>query len=151
MTNKSFEKDFVEPVSSLIHDVFDFFDLKDSTFLHPFPKSFPKMDIVIFDDHSELTAIVAGYDKSDIQVSIKDRVLTISGNKSYQDGINGDTEKLRPIKAMVLNEIKRSAFSRSFKLSPKHGSSIEAKINDGVLTVTINHIAETEPMNIPVN
>lgn len=98
--------------------------------------SYPKVDILDYPEKVEIVSEIPGLNKKDIQIEIKDGVLTISGKKS--------SDKKSKEKATYLyRELKHSSFKRSFTLGENlNEENVEAKFQDGILTI---NIAKTEP------
>ena len=79
---------------------------------------------------------MAGYTKNDIDISVQDGVLTITG-KASQHTEHTDSA------VYLLRELKRSAFSRSFKLGDQLDvSDVDAKFDNGLLTITIQKLTK---------
>jgi HSP20 family protein len=111
--------------------------------IDPFSKaSYPKVNVISFNDHVEIEAEIAGYTRDDIEVQIEEDVLSIVGKTSTQSELEEDS-------VYVLRELKRSSFSRSFRLSDQLDSSkIDATFADGVLHLSI---PRKEPTVVKVN
>ena len=99
--------------------------------------SYPKCNVVDFDDRIEIEAAIPGLSKEDVVVEIIEDVLTIKAESNQRESIE-DSQYVR-------REVKRSAFARSFRLGDNLiGDSIEATHRDGILTLSI-------PKEIPTN
>jgi len=105
--------------------------------VEPFGKSsYPKVNVISDNDSVLIEAELAGYTKNDIDIAVQDGVLTVSGKASQHAE---HTDKA----VYLLRELKRSAFSRSFKLGDQLDvSDIDAKFNNGLLTITIQKLAK---------
>jgi HSP20 family protein len=125
--------------------MFDEFARKDfpEFFQHfgaePFGKSaYPKVNVITNDEAVTIEAELAGYKKDEIDIEVKEGVLTISGGTSQ---LNEQTDKV----VYLLRELKRSSFSRSFKLGDQlDASDVDAKFDNGLLTITIQKL-QKEP------
>lgn len=108
---------------------------KSSFGIDPFSKaSYPKVNVLSHEDAIEIQAEIAGYSKEDISVEVEEDVLSIVGKASQ---LNEHTDK----SVYLLRELKRSAFSRSFKLSEQlDANKIDATFKDGLLTLVIPRI-----------
>jgi HSP20 family protein len=83
-----------------------------------------------------IEAELAGYKKDEIDISVQDGVLTISGKASQS---TEQTDKA----VYLLRELKRSAFSRSFKVGDQLDvSDVDAKFNNGLLIITIQKLTK---------
>jgi len=91
--------------------------------------SYPKVNITDFSDKVVITAEVAGLSKEDVDITFKDNVLTISGNKREEEKSEG---------TVVWKELKHSSFKRSFQLSNLLvAEKATAKFNNGILDISI--------------
>jgi HSP20 family protein len=108
--------------------------------IDPFSKAaFPKVNVVSFDDRIEIEAEIAGYNKDDVSVEVEKDVLHIVGKASQ---LNEQTDKC----VYLLRELKRSSFSRSFRLDDQLDTdSIDASFRDGLLTLVIPRKKPVEP------
>ena len=130
---------------STFDKMFDEFARKDfpEFFQHwgaePFGKAaYPKVNVITNDESVVIEAELAGYKKDEIDIEVKEGVLTISGGASQ---LNEQTDKV----VYLLRELKRSSFSRSFKLGDQlNASDVDAKFDNGLLTITIQKL-EKEP------
>ena len=97
-------------------------------------------------DHIYVEAELPGYKKEDVNVTLENQTLTISAQRKseQQQGNGGKGEWL-------LHERSYTQFHRSFTLPPTvDEQSVNAKLNDGVLTITLNKREETKPRRISV-
>ena len=130
---------------STFDKMFDEFARKDfpEFFQHfgaePFGKAaYPKVNVITNDEAVTIEAELAGYKKDEIDIEVKEGVLTISGGASQ---LNEQTDKV----VYLLRELKRSSFSRSFKLGDQlDASEVDAKFDNGLLTITIQKL-QKEP------
>jgi HSP20 family protein len=88
---------------------------------------------VSFENKIEIEAEIAGYTKDNISVQIEDNVLSIVGKASPTEAEDSLTNKV-----YILRELKRSSFSRSFKLNDQlDAEKIDATFKDGLLKLVI--------------
>ena len=90
----------------------------------------PAVDIYESDDSFVATADLPGLKKDDIEVSIEDNVLTVSGERKFEKSEGEGT----------FRRVERSygTFRRSFTLPRGVDSAkVEASFEDGVLTLTL--------------
>jgi len=86
-------------------------------------------------------ADVPGVEEKDLDVSLHNGVLTISGHRASEEKKEGE--------AFALYERQYGSFSRSFSLpDTADGDRVEAKLDAGVLTLTIWKKAEAKPRKI---
>ena len=124
----SFDKLFDDAFRGNFPDVYKSFGIV------PFSKtSYPKVNVVSFDNKIEIEAEIAGYTKDNISVQIEDNVLSIVGKASVTEA-----EEFLANKVYILRELKRSSFSRSFKLNDQlDAEKIDATFKDGLLKLVI--------------
>src|SRR3954452_19356808 len=97
-------------------------------------------------DHFYVEAELPGYKKEDVDITLENQTLTISAERKYENK-QGDGNKGE----LLLHERRYSRFLRSFTLPPTvDEGSVNARLQDGVLTVTINKREETKPRKIKV-
>ena len=90
----------------------------------------PKLDVAETKDKFEIKAEMPGIDEKDIDVSMDDGVLTISGEKK--------TEAESDDKGYWLKECSYGSFSRSIRLPDNIADDkIVAKFNKGVLMIDV--------------
>jgi HSP20 family protein len=99
----------------------------------------------VFETESALTVVleIPGVDKSAVDISIKDDVLTVSGRIDFSK-----YEGLQPI----YTEYNIGNYRRSFALSNKiDQDKISAEIRDGVLTLVLPKAEEAKPRRIKIS
>ena len=104
------------------------------------------VDIREDQDHFYVEAELPGFRKDDIDITLENQTLTIAAER--QD----ESKQAEPKKGELrLHERRYRRFLRSFTLPPTvDEQSVNAKLADGVLTVTINKREETKPRKIQV-
>jgi len=104
----------------------------------------PRVDLVETEASFVLTLDVPGIPKDHLNITVKDHVLTISGERTAPTTDEG-TKRWR-------TERRFGQFERRFTLS-KHVNTegIAADYTDGVLTVTLPKVAEVAPREISIN
>lgn len=103
----------------------------------------PRVDISETDDEYIVRAEVPGVSKDDIKVTIKDNVLTISGEKKQEKEMKNEN----------FHRVERvyGSFSRTFTLpGAVKVDKIEAKFKDGVLTIKLPKVEEAKAKEIEV-
>ena len=104
----------------------------------------PVVDIFEDDDNIVIKADLPGVDKEDVHVDVKDRVLTLSGERSSEKEVK---EEKYYRKERTLGKFQRS-FSLSADVDP---DKIKAEFKDGVLKVEIPKPEENKPRKIAVH
>ena len=103
----------------------------------------PSVDISETDDVFEVRAELPGVVKEDLHVSVKDNLLTLSGEKR-QEKVD-DTQNYRRV------ERRYGSFQRRFTLPREVATNeIKAEFSDGVLTLSIPKPEAVKPTEIPV-
>ena len=88
-----------------------------------------------------LKADVPGVAEAELDIAVHNNVLTISGTRRAEERNEGDS--------FALYERQYGSFSRSFSLpETADGERVEAKLDAGVLTLTIWKRAEAKPRKI---
>lgn len=103
----------------------------------------PMVDISETDDEYIVRAEVPGVSKDDLKITIKDNILTISGEKKQE----------KETKSENFHRIERvyGSFTRTFTLpGAVKVDKVEAKFKDGVLTIKLPKVEETKAKEIEV-
>ena len=103
--------------------------------------SYPKVDVIDYDDKVTIIAEIPNLNKDQLIVEVEDRILTICGSKHIP---NEDKGKY------IKRELKHSAFRRSFELGDKLSDQVEAMFDNGVLTVDIPKVKPKKPTKTKV-
>ena len=104
----------------------------------------PVVDIYDNDDTIVIKAELPGMDKKDIDIDVKDNVLTIKGERSYDNEVKEKNYHRR--------ERSFGAFRRSFRLPADiDANKIKAGYKDGVLKIDIPKPEEQKPKKITVH
>jgi HSP20 family protein len=86
-------------------------------------------------------ADLPGVAEGDIDIAVHNNVLSVAGSRSAEERKDGE--------AYALYERQFGSFTRSFQLPElADGERIEAKLENGVLTLTIGKKAEAKPRKI---
>jgi HSP20 family protein len=96
-------------------------------------------------DHIYVDAELPGFKKDEVEVSLENQTLTISAERKSQrkEGNGGQ---------MLLQERTYHRFLRSFTLPPTvNEQKVDAKLNEGVLSIVLDKREETKPRKITVN
>lgn len=130
---------FISTFDKMFDDIArtSFPELYQNLGVEPFGKSsYPKVNVISDNDSVVIEAELAGYKKEDIDISVQDGVLTLSGKASQHTEY---TDKA----VYLLRELKRSVFSRSFKLGDQLDvSDVNAKFDNGLLTISIQKLTK---------
>ncbi len=103
----------------------------------------PSVDISETDNGFEVRAELPGVAKDDLSVSVKDNLLTLSGEKRQEN--SEDTQNFRRVERHYGN------FQRRFTLpSDVVADDIKADYTDGVLTLSIPKPEAAQPTEVPI-
>ena len=120
-----FDKIFDQMVQS------QFPEITKSVGVNPYAGSaYPKVNVYEYEDKVGIIAEIPGLNKKQLEVSVEEGVLTISGDKhsSFED--KGAT--------VLRRELKQSSFRRQFELGDElDGDNISADFKDGILSVSV--------------
>jgi HSP20 family protein len=95
-------------------------------------------------DHIYVEAELPGFRKDDVEITLENQTLTISAERKTEQKNDDKTDWL-------LHERSYTRFLRSFTLPPTvNESTVNAKLQDGILTVTLNKREESKPRKIAV-
>jgi HSP20 family protein len=95
-------------------------------------------------DHIYVDAELPGFKKDEIDVTLENQTLSITAERKNERNGNGNG-------GYLLRERRYTRFQRSFTLPPTvDEQTVNAKLNDGVLTITLNKREETKPRKINV-
>jgi HSP20 family protein len=103
----------------------------------------PAFEVKETNDAFILRADLPGVVDKDLDISLHNNVLTVSGSRSAEERKEGET--------YALYERQFGSFSRGFSLpDTADGEKIDAKLDAGVLTLTIGKRVEAKPRKIAV-
>ena len=133
--------DFLTPFDKMFDQIVStqFPEITKSVGVKPYQGSaYPKVNVYEYDDKVGIVAEIPGLDKKQLEVSVEEGVLTISGDKHSTFESDG---------AKVLRrELKQSSFKRQFELGELlDGDNISANFKDGSLTVSVPKLEPEEP------
>lgn len=101
----------------------------------------PTFEVKETNDSFVVKADMPGVEEKDVDVSLHNGVLSITGTRTSETRNEGD--------AYYVQERQYGSFSRSFGLPDTADSEkVEAQLTNGVLTVTIGKRAEAKPRKI---
>ena len=104
----------------------------------------PAVDLYEKDDHFVIKAELPGVDKKDIAIDLKDRVLTLSGERSYENEVKEENYYRR--------ERSYGKFQRVFTLPADVDSDkIKADFNDGLLQIEVPKPEEQKPKKVTIH
>ena len=103
----------------------------------------PAFEVKETTDSYVLRADVPGVEEKDLDVAVHNGVLTVSGSRSAEERKHGES--------YALYERQYGSFTRSFSLpETADGERIEAKLDAGVLTLTVAKKVEAKPRKITI-
>jgi HSP20 family protein len=96
-------------------------------------------------DHLYIEADLPGFNKDEVNVMLENQTLTIAAEHK-------DEKREQKKGDWLLNERRYSRFLRSFTLPPTvDDSKVDARLENGVLRITLNKKEETKPRKIQVS
>lgn len=106
------------------------------------------VDIREDQDHFYVEAELPGFKKDDVDITLENQTLTIAAERREESKQGEPANK----GDLLLHERRYSRFLRSFTLPPTvDEQTVNAKLVDGVLTITLNKREETKPRKISVS
>jgi molecular chaperone IbpA len=103
---------------------------------------YPPHNVVREEDNNKyvIEMAVAGFKKKDIEIEVKEHILTINGNR----------DKRREAEAYVHKGISARKFNKSFRLS-EYTEVTGADLTDGILTVNLEVVLPKEKQPRKIN
>lgn len=103
----------------------------------------PAVDISETENEFTLSAELPGMTKGDIELTIKDNVLTLKGEKKLQnEKKDGD---------VYLSERCYGSFQRSFNLSNRvDANKVKAEFTNGILNIHLPKVEEAKPKSVEI-
>jgi HSP20 family protein len=112
-------------------------------FTRPASAFAPAFEVKETTDSFVVKADLPGVTDGDLDINVHNNVLTVTGSRQAEERKDGES--------YTLYERQFGSFSRSFSLPDMaDGERIEAKLDAGVLTLTIGKKAEAKPRKIAV-
>ncbi len=103
----------------------------------------PALDVEEDEESFTLHVELPGVDPDDVEVSLEENVLTISGERGFYD--EKESEGFRRI------ERRFGRFHRSVRMPDRvDGANVEARYKDGLLTIVVPKAEEAKPRRIEV-
>lgn len=104
----------------------------------------PAVDLYEKDDHFMIKAELPGVDKNDIKIDLKDRLLTLSGERTYDNEVKEENYYRR--------ERSYGKFQRAFTLPADVDSDkIKADFKDGVLQIEVPKPEEKKAKQVTIH
>lgn len=104
----------------------------------------PPVDVQETEEAYKLYAELPGLQKDDIQITLENNVLRLSGERKFE----------RDVKKENFQRIERTygTFTRSFTLPTQvNAESVQAVFNNGVLTISVPKREEAKPRTIAIS
>jgi len=96
-------------------------------------------------DHIYVEAELPGFSKDDVDITLENQTLTITAERKAE-------QKRQENGGYLLRERRYNRFQRSFNLPPTvDEQTVNAKLDGGVLVITLNKREETKPRKINVS
>lgn len=130
--------EFLTPFDKLFDEVFNNFGVTPYAGSHS-KLSYPKVDVIEYEDKLVLEADVAGLAKEDVSVELEGDTLTIRGGKK-PSSTEADSKA-----RYVYREIKRSSFVRSFAIGEGvDKNKIKVDFINGTIKVVLPRVKPEE-------
>jgi HSP20 family protein len=103
----------------------------------------PPVDIRETDEALVLNAEIPGLSKEDIEITVEQNVLTISGERRFEKDVKEESYHRR--------ERVYGRFSRAFSLPANvQAAKVDATVKDGLLTVVLPKAEESKPRKVTI-
>jgi HSP20 family protein len=103
----------------------------------------PRVDILENEASYQVTAELPGVNKDDVEITVENNLLTLKGERKFEKDVNKEQ----------YHRIERAygSFARSFTLPNRVSQDqVQAKFDNGLLTITIPKAAEARPKKIEI-
>jgi len=142
--NNTFKNDIDDFRKSITSVFDDFFNLKSTGLFEN--EWYPVVDVNEDAKSISVKAEMPGVDEKDINISLEDNLLTVSGEKKSEH-----TEENKE-KRFLISERSYGAFSRAIRLPDNiKTDDIKAEFKKGILSINIPKKKEEEPKRIKVD
>ena len=132
---------FLTPFDKMFDQIVatQFPDITKTVGVNPMQGSaYPKVNVYEYDDKIGIVAEIPGLNKKQLDVSVEEGILTISGDKHS----SFDAKDAKVIR----RELKQSSFNRQFELGELlDGENISANFKDGILSVSVPKVEPEKP------
>jgi len=108
---------------------------------YPQEPVFPKANITHIGNITNLNLVVAGYTKSDLDISVKDKELIVATADDFKEGNSEDQAR---------SEYHMAEFKRTFDITHYDPTTIESRLRNGILTITLKKSKGNELQKIPI-
>lgn len=142
-------RSLVDPFEGMTRDVDT---LVRSLFGRDVPAGYANYAVDVYEDadHLHVDAELPGFTKEQVDVTLDNSVLTITAERSEETS-NGNGGEGAKRTDYLLRERRYNRFQRSFTLpNTVDSSSVDAKLENGVLRLTLNKRQETKPRKIAI-
>ncbi len=141
----------------------DYFDCFDRLFDAPAKPVFApvKSDIYEKDGAYVLSAELPGFTKEEVNIDIKDDVLTITASHTSENDIKDESDNQEAkdetdktdsnVVNYICKERSSMSYKRSFNVEGIDVANINAKLENGILELTLPKKAPKEPEKITIN
>ena len=121
----------------------EFGNLVDTFFGSARRNGMPRLNVVEYDDRTEIVGELPGVTKEDNSVTVEDGVLILKGERKPREFPDGA--------AWVANEIPSGEFGRAVHLAyPVAIDSVSAELSNGLLRIVLPKVEEARPKQIVI-
>jgi len=146
-----FFKDIHDTFWKRFDDMMDRWDLDMHAFKSLQPKSsFPKVNVVEKEDSYDIEIAVAGFDREDVELELKDNALMIKADKT-EEKCEGDPDD-EECKKYLAREIASRSFRRTIVFPAEvNAEDVSANYKNGIISCRVGKMLDTKPSNIKIN
>ena len=139
-------------------DLFDFFS-EAANYRPTRNVNLPSVDIIETKDNYTFEMVLCGLSENDVELSIKERVLTVESkkketvnNKDDKKLLENKSENKEMEKRYLLSERRKYSFKRQFTLPQDVDvENVSANFANGLLTISVPKKPEAELKHIKIN
>ena len=131
-------------------DMFDALGRGMNFFVPATATAAPRVDVKETDDAYIMEMELPGYKDKDVEISLKDRILSVS-SKREESGEKKADSKDNKAPEYLIRERRMSSFSRKFTLPADiNPDGVKAAFKDGILEISIPRRPENQPRMIEI-
>lgn len=137
-------------VVSSVHGLMDTFmngdfDIQFFSDIQPHKSNFPKIDVYETEDSYDVEIAVAGYNKDDVDLELKDNAFIIKADVSTSD------EDCDDDKRCIRREISRRSFRRFVRFPRKiDASNVNCKYDNGIIYCSIGKLKDVNNGSVKI-
>lgn len=141
-------KDVFDPFFERFDSLWRDWDLSMNAFDQLQPKSsFPKVNVIEKEDSYDIEIAVAGFDKDDVELELKDNAMLIKADKKEKH----ESEDAKSGVKYLTKEIAARSFRRTVVFpSEINSDDVSAKYENGIIKCRVGKVEEDKPSSVKI-